>query len=142
MHMFIWHHSEQLLDCTTFPNQSSHKYGHLPTGLLNKSFHIVKIHPLKKPFKRPIPSNTTSEIVNGPWGKDMICLLVVCLCSITQLCLTLCDPTHCIAPGSSCPWDFPGKNTEVSCHSHFQGILPLQVNSLKVTLQHLEMFSL
>ena len=28
----------------------------------------------------------------------------------------------CSLPGSSCPWDFPGKNTEVSCHSLLQGI--------------------
>ena len=28
-----------------------------------------------------------------------------------QLCLTLCDPMDCSPPGSSWPWDFPGKNT-------------------------------
>ena len=25
-----------------------------------------------------------------------------------------------------CPWDFPGKNTGVSCHSLLQGIFPTQ----------------
>ena len=25
-----------------------------------------------------------------------------------------------------CPWDFPGKNTRVGCHSLFQGIFPTQ----------------
>ena len=27
--------------------------------------------------------------------------------------LTLCNPTDCSLPGSSCPWDSPGKNTGV-----------------------------
>ena len=35
---------------------------------------------------------------------------------VLQLCLTLCDPRLL------CPWDFPGKNTAVSCHSLLQGI--------------------
>ena len=25
-----------------------------------------------------------------------------------------------------CPWDFPGKNTGVGCHSLLQGIFPIQ----------------
>ena len=29
--------------------------------------------------------------------------------------LTLCDPIDC-SPPSSCPWNFPGKNTGMSCH--------------------------
>ena len=33
-----------------------------------------------------------------------------------------CDPMNCSLPGSSvlCPWDFPGKNTGVGCHSLLQ----------------------
>ena len=31
-----------------------------------------------------------------------------------QLCLTLCDSIDCSLSGS-CPWDFPGKHTGVSC---------------------------
>ena len=27
-------------------------------------------------------------------------------------------------PGSSCPWDSPGKNTGVGCLAFLQGILP------------------
>ena len=34
-----------------------------------------------------------------------------------------------------CPWDFPGKNTGVGCHSLLQGIVPTQ--SLKPSLLHL-----
>ena len=37
-----------------------------------------------------------------------------------QLCLTLCDPMD-YSPLGSCPWDYPGKNTGVSCHFPLQG---------------------
>jgi len=30
-------------------------------------------------------------------------------------CVWLCEPMDCSSPGSSCPWDSPGKNTEVGC---------------------------
>ena len=31
-----------------------------------------------------------------------------------------------VAPRLLCPWDFPGKNTGVSCHFLLQGIFPTQ----------------
>ena len=31
----------------------------------------------------------------------------VCVCSITQLCLPLCNPMACSLPDSSCPWNVP-----------------------------------
>ena len=33
-----------------------------------------------------------------------------------QSCPTLCDPRDSSPPGSSRPWDSPGKNTRVGCH--------------------------
>ena len=39
-----------------------------------------------------------------------------------------------------CPWDFPGKNTEVGCHFLLQGIFPTQ--RLKPHLLHWQMDSL
>ena len=45
---------------------------------------------------------------------------------VAQLCPTLCDPMDCSLPGCSCPWDFPGKNTGVGCHSLLQGTFPTQ----------------
>ena len=51
-----------------------------------------------------------------------------------QLCPTLCDPKDCSLPGSCCPWNYPGKNTGVSCHFLLQGIFPSQ--GLKPGLQH------
>ena len=48
---------------------------------------------------------------------------------MAQLCLILCDPMDCSLPSSStllCPWDFPGKNSGVGCHSLLQRIFPTQ----------------
>ena len=37
-----------------------------------------------------------------------------------------CDPMDWSLPCFLCPWDFPGKNTGVSCHFLLQGICPIQ----------------
>ena len=44
---------------------------------------------------------------------------------VTWFGLTLCDPMDCRAR-LLCPWDSPGKNTGVGCHSLLQGIFPTQ----------------
>ena len=56
---------------------------------------------------------------------------------VSQLCLSLCDPMDCSLPSSSvqptklfCPWDSPGKNTGVGCHSLLQGIFFTQGSNL------------
>ena len=49
---------------------------------------------------------------------------------VAQLCLILCDPMDCEAQGLLCPWNSPGKNTGVGCHSLLQGIFPSQGSSL------------
>ena len=52
------------------------------------------------------------------------CVSFLCLGLVAQSCLTLFDP---IAYARlHCPWNFPGKNTGVSCHSLLQGIFPTQ----------------
>ena len=44
---------------------------------------------------------------------------------VAQSCLTL--GSHELQPTRLlCPWDFPGKNTGVECHSLLQGIFPTQ----------------
>ena len=43
-----------------------------------------------------------------------------------QSCPTLCDSKDCSPPGSSGPWDFPGKTIGVGCHFILQGIFPTQ----------------
>ena len=40
---------------------------------------------------------------------------------------------HGLQPASLlCPWDFPGKNTGVGCHSHLQEIFPIQGSNLSL----------
>ena len=48
------------------------------------------------------------------------------LCLVTQLCLTLCNPTDCSPPGSSVHGDSPVKNTSLGRHAFLQGIFPTQ----------------
>ena len=45
---------------------------------------------------------------------------------VAQSCPTLCDPMDCRLPGSSGPWNFPGKDTGVGCHCLLQGIFLIQ----------------
>ena len=60
----------------------------------------------------------------------MTSYVCVCVCSVTQLCSTLCDPMDCSPPGSSVHGKSPGKNTGVSCHALLQGIFPTQGSNL------------
>ena len=46
----------------------------------------------------------------------------LCCCSVTQSCLTLCDPVGCSLPGSSVLGNSPRKNAGVCCHFLLQGI--------------------
>ena len=45
----------------------------------------------------------------------------MCVCSVAQLRLALCDPMPCSLPGSSCPWNFPGKILEWVATSYSRG---------------------
>ena len=52
---------------------------------------------------------------------------------VSQSCPTLSDPMDCSPPGYMeflCPWNSPGKNTGVGCHSLLQGIFPTQGSNL------------
>ena len=69
-----------------------------------------------------------SKALDTPGELTLLLWTLLCagLCFVTQLCLTLCDPTDCIPPGSSVHGDSPGKNTEVGSHTLLQGIFPTQ----------------
>ena len=56
----------------------------------------------------------------GPPGKPKVRM------SVTQSCPTLGDFLDCSPPGSSDPWNSPGKNIGVGGHSLLQGIFPIQ----------------
>ena len=55
---------------------------------------------------------------------DQPCIYISLICA--QLCPTHCDPVECKPSRLLCPWDSPGKNTEVGCHFLLQGIFPTQ----------------
>ena len=70
------------------------------------------------------PSRAVRMLMN----KAKIRNLQVCYDSLHLSHSVVSDFLHlmdCSPPGS-CPWDFPGKNTEVGCHLLLQGILPTQ----------------
>ena len=58
----------------------------------------------------------------------------LCTCvhiNLLHLCLTL----QCYGLWSTrllCPWDSPGKNIGVGCHSLLQGIFPTQISNLRL----------
>ena len=55
-----------------------------------------------------------------------IYIYVYCCCSVTKSCLTLLQPYELQSARLLHPWNFPGKNTGVSCHSLLQRIFPTQ----------------
>ena len=62
---------------------------------------------------------------------------------VAQSCLTLCDPLDFSPPGSSHPWDSPGKNIGVGCHALLQGIFLTQgLNFHPLSLLHWQLDSL
>ena len=48
------------------------------------------------------------------------------MCSVAQLCATLCNSKDHSLPGTSVHSDSPGKNTVVGCHALLKGIFPTQ----------------
>ena len=60
---------------------------------------------------------------------------------LLQSCLTPCNPMDCSPSGYL--WDFPGKNTGLSCHVLLQGIFTIQgLNLCLLSLLHWEVGSL
>ena len=49
---------------------------------------------------------------------------------VAPSCPTFCNPTDCSPCQSLCPWNSPGKNTEVGSHSLLQIIFPTQGSNL------------
>ena len=70
----------------------------------------------------------TVFLLKLPWTtNDLISheKYLCCCCTVSQSCLTL--QPHGLQPARFLhPWDFPGKNTGVGCHSLLQGIFLTQ----------------
>ena len=71
------------------------------------------------PHLKQGPGGFLSLLVDGGFEP---CNAVLCL--VTQSCLTLYNLMDSSPPGSSDPWDSPGKNTGEGCHALLQGIFP------------------
>ena len=76
---------------------------------------------------------TKQDLLDSSGNYDqyfLIRIICVCVCTLSSLVVSnSCNPMDCSPPGS-CPWDFPGKNTGVGCHFHFQGIFLTQGSNL------------
>ena len=66
-----------------------------------------------------LPDLSLESSVGRPWNKHVL---------VVQSYLTL-QPHGMWPTRLLCPWDSPGKNTEVGCHSLLQGIIPTQGSS-------------
>ena len=55
-------------------------------------------------------------------------------CLVTPLCLTFLQPHGWRPARLLCPWDFPAKNSGVSCHFLFQGIFLTLLSKIRRTL--------
>ena len=82
--------------------------------------------------KLTFPALTGRFFTTEPPGKcfrnrqDELVSSCFCCCLVTKSCLTLLRP-HGLQPNRFlCPWDLPGKNTEVSCCFLLQGIFLTQ----------------
>ena len=64
---------------------------------------------------------------NGGGGWGVVTKVEKAKVLVAQSCPTLCSPARLL-----CPWDFPGKNTGVGCHSLLQGIFPTQGWNLRL----------
>ena len=64
-----------------------------------------------------VHSSLLSQLESPPHTKSLFS------CSVTSDCLQ----PHGLRPARlDCPWDFPGKNIGMGCHSLLQGIFPTQ----------------
>ena len=77
-----------------------------------------------------------AQLIHGRLNNVYIVLIntyihLYILCSVAQLCPTLCDPMDCGLPGSSVHRDSPGEDTGVGCHALLQGIFPTQVSHIE-----------
>ena len=58
--------------------------------------------------------------------RGKMLLYTGCVCSLAQLCPSLCGPTDCSSPGSSAHGIFQARNTGVGCHFLLQGVFSNQ----------------
>ena len=60
----------------------------------------------------------------GRSGFALFCCVQSPVCAVTQSCPALCSPHGLWPVRLLCPWNFPGKNTGLGCHSYSRGSSP------------------
>ena len=101
--------------------------------------HTCGLFPLSLPTESPRTSSHAHPFVSSflflevltpvdlcPRRNHLLTQVCVCVCSVTQLCLTLCDPMDCSLPGSSVHGIFQARILEWVAISSFQRIFPTQ----------------
>ena len=85
------------------------------TGLFFKAFCGG---PGQKQTHKRTRAHTPFLLLAGPFSRSGVCVLSHSVVSDSLR-------PHGLWPARLlCPWDFPGKNTEVGCHFLFRGIFP------------------
>ena len=85
-----------------------------------------------KPIERKWSNSRFPPLKKWKW-QEVCYSLPACVCVCLLNCSVMSDylwphglwPTRLL-----CPWDSPGKNTGVGCHSPLQGIIPTQGSNL------------
>ena len=107
--------------------------------LINLQFHnhmqpVVTV--LEDSFRKSLPQHPHSHyfqmtsILCKVLRSDSMLGSVLCCCLVTKSYLTLSQP-HGLSPTRLlCPWNFPGKNTGVSCHFSLRGIFPAHLSCI------------
>ena len=90
----------------------------------HKLVHEVCASPMEDMRRRASwsPAMMSSSRPSGTRRKCEIKYVVLA----AQSCPAVCNPMDCSPPRLLRPWDSPGKNTGVGCHSLLQGIFPTQ----------------
>ena len=111
---------------------STDRTWHIPRALKIGVVLIIRVTVTVDRGSRPATEQYVTLALQFPLlGSSLNTILKpLCLCSDTQLCLTLCDSWKCSPPGSSVHGAFPGKNIGMGCHSLLQGIFPTQGSNL------------
>ena len=108
---------------------------------MNQHFYLLGISRALCPVKRRPPAwpqDTWKADLEGLMKKVPILpslprtlqYLDGCCCPVTKLCQLFSHFMDCSPTRLLCPWDFPGKNPGVGCHSLPQGIFLTQGSNL------------
>ena len=96
------------------PTIVQHRYGDFP--LSSPIFHFISL----------VFLNMLVCMLSEDSSKSRVSVHKHSKCSVPQQCATLWDSMDCSPTRLLCPWNFPGKNTAVSCHFLLQGLFLTQ----------------